>query len=307
MLDVSITSRNGKGEWGGRVLGVTFRGASGSVSATGDAVRSAFGLRSAWFRFTSVPAHPRDWSGDGAADVLVTAPSGALVLYPGTGTGGFGASRVIGSSWHRLDLMTQVGDWDGDGHQDLVARYPASGALWLYRGDGGGSFAGSAAIGNGWQIMDLLLGPGDWDGDGAADLLARRTNGTLWLYPGNGAGGFRPARQVGNGWSGMGLVTAAGDLTGDARPDLVARTSAGTLLVYPGTGTGGFGAPAQIGTGWSGIDALTGPGDWDGDGAADLLARTTTGALVLYRGDGAGAIAGSAVIGSGWSGLRIAG
>ena len=46
--------------------------------------------------------------------------------------------------------------------------------------------------------MTAILGPGDWDGDGSADVLARDTAGGLWLYPGNGTGGWgspAPHRQ----------------------------------------------------------------------------------------------------------------
>ena len=46
---VSVTSRSGQGEWGGRVLSVTVSGSAGSVSLTGDAFRRAIGLRSNWF------------------------------------------------------------------------------------------------------------------------------------------------------------------------------------------------------------------------------------------------------------------
>ena len=48
-LGVTVTSRSGQGEWGGRVLGITVQGSAGSVSLTGDAFRRAIGLRSNWF------------------------------------------------------------------------------------------------------------------------------------------------------------------------------------------------------------------------------------------------------------------
>jgi SpoIID/LytB domain protein len=46
---VTVTSRNGHGEWGGRVLTVTVAGTAGSVSVAGDTFRRAVGLRSNWF------------------------------------------------------------------------------------------------------------------------------------------------------------------------------------------------------------------------------------------------------------------
>jgi hypothetical protein len=55
-------------------------------------------------------------------------------------------------------------------------------------------------VGNGWQIFNAMVGTGDFNGDGTADVLARDGAGGLWLYPGNGRGGWLPRMLVGNGW-----------------------------------------------------------------------------------------------------------
>ena len=46
---ISILERHGNGEWGGWVKSVRVNGTAGAVTVTGDAFRSAFGLKSAWF------------------------------------------------------------------------------------------------------------------------------------------------------------------------------------------------------------------------------------------------------------------
>ena len=46
---ITVTSRSGEGDWGGRVLTMTVDGTAGSVAVTGDAFRRAVGLRSNWF------------------------------------------------------------------------------------------------------------------------------------------------------------------------------------------------------------------------------------------------------------------
>ncbi|MCU1392364.1 MAG: hypothetical protein JWM34_792 [Ilumatobacteraceae bacterium] len=46
---LTVLTRDGNGEWGGRVLTMTVDGSAGSVNVTGDAFRSKFGLKSAWF------------------------------------------------------------------------------------------------------------------------------------------------------------------------------------------------------------------------------------------------------------------
>lgn len=48
---LQVTSRNGYGEWGGRVTGLKLIGSSGSKTITGNDARWAFGLRSNWFTF----------------------------------------------------------------------------------------------------------------------------------------------------------------------------------------------------------------------------------------------------------------
>ena len=52
--------------------------------------------------------------------------------------------------------------------------------------------------------MDTLIRPGDFNGDGRDDVIARETaTGHLWLYPGTGSGlGARVG--IGKGWAGCG-------------------------------------------------------------------------------------------------------
>jgi hypothetical protein len=52
-----------------------------------------------------------------------------------------------------------VSDFNGDGFTDLVAR-DASGALWLYPGDGGGGFLGRVQLATGWGGFTAIVSPG---------------------------------------------------------------------------------------------------------------------------------------------------
>jgi hypothetical protein len=148
------------------------------------------------------------------------------------------------------------GDWDGDGHVDLLS-VEGGGDMWLYRGDGTGGFRpGRQLIGRGWAGY-RLAGAGDRDGDGAADLLAVESGGRMWLYRGAGDGTFMSGRQlIGTGWGGYTLA-GAGDRDGDGNADLLAVESGGRMWLYRGDGTGGFMSGRQlIGTGWGGYTLI---------------------------------------------------
>jgi hypothetical protein len=266
-------------------------------------------------RYTSCPAptvrravaFPRSWDGDGTPDVLATGADGTFWFHPGRTDGDIPAGTAIGAGWTARDLVTRVGDWNGDGEHDLVARDPSTEALWWYGGDGAGRFRQWAPIGAGWGVMRDLAGPGDWDGDGRVDLVAVETDtGILWLYPGRGDGGFLPRRAIGWGWQSRDLVTGVGDWDGDGDPDLLAREpSTGALWLYSGDGSGGFRSWRTVGWGWQVAADLAGPGDQDDDGGADLLARVSSGDVRLYRGDGSGGFGTMSVVAGGWQDVRL--
>ena len=60
------------------------------------------------------------------------------------------------------------------------------------------------SIGADPTAYDWVVGPGDVDGDGRADLIARDTAGSLWLVPGKDEG-FAPRRLIGSGFGGYRL------------------------------------------------------------------------------------------------------
>ena len=82
-----------------------------------------------------------------------------------------------------------------------------------------------------------MYAPGDWNGDGKADLMTTDAAGALMLYTGSGASTFSGSQQVGHGWFGFRIIPA-GNVNGVGAPDLLAIDSQGRLWLYPGTGGG---------------------------------------------------------------------
>jgi hypothetical protein len=251
-----------------------------------------------------------DFSGDGRGDVIARRPNGELLLYAGDGAGSFIAARKIGAGWHVLDRILSPGDFNGDGRADLIGRKP-NGELWLYPGTGTGGFNVKAyrRIGTGWQVLDRLLSPGDFNGDGRADLIGRKPNGELWLYPGTGTGGLNvnAYRRLGTGWQVYDRLLSAGDFNGDDNGDVMARKPNGELWLYAGDGQGRLVNGRRIGTGWHVLDRVLSAGDTSGEGKADVIGRKPNGELWLYPGTGSGGfdVSSYSRIGTGWQAFDI--
>jgi SpoIID/LytB domain protein len=55
LVRIEVISRDGNGDWGGRVTDMAFVGDAGTVNVDGDTVRSTLGLPSNWFTFAVAP------------------------------------------------------------------------------------------------------------------------------------------------------------------------------------------------------------------------------------------------------------
>ncbi len=245
-----------------------------------------------------------DFSSDGHPDVVGQRSDGTLWFYPGNGVGALGNGVQFASGWGGYDMVLAPGDFDGDGKADLIARDTA-GNLWLFPGTGNGNInQAGIQIGVGFDVFDTILAPGDFDGDGYPDLLARLPDGTLWLYSGTPSGGLTtPNGPFDSGWNAYDLMVAPGDFDEDGHPDVLARKPDGTIWLYRGNGRGGFiQGGTQIDSQWNQVVEISASGDFDGDGHADVMARKPDGTLWLFSGVGNGTFQqnGGTQIGNGW-------
>ncbi|MFD5424933.1 FG-GAP repeat domain-containing protein [Streptomyces sp. NPDC127084] len=235
------------------ILGVA-TGSNTIRTISGDATGLAYVHRADWTQTPEVLPFG-DLDGDRCNDVLVRLGSGEVRMYtpvcgglPSEGT----AYRKISSDW-KYDSVVSTGDLTGDGRPDLLARSSASGYLYLYPNNGNGAFASRVKVGSGWNTYKKLIGTGDLNGDGKADILALDKSGELWRYEGtgigNGVGTFERRALVFKDWGGSYTdVVGAGDLNGDGKADVVSRDTSGRAWLNAGKGTGGLANRTQIGS-----------------------------------------------------------
>ncbi|MFD1212700.1 FG-GAP-like repeat-containing protein [Arthrobacter sp. GCM10027362] len=251
-----------------------------------------------------------DLNGDGRGDLLSRRSDGTLWLYRGNGKGGFGTPAQLGSGWQIYNALIGAGDLDSDGRADLLARH-TDGSLWFYAGTGSGTYKARVRVGtSGWNQFDDVIGAGDLDSDGKADLLAKRPDGKVYLYPGLGTGRVGSRIQVASGWQAYQQLVAPRDFTGDGRADLLARKADGTLWLMRGTGKAAglgtlFGAPEKAGTSdWQKFNTVLGIWDNNSDRKNDVLGIYPDKTLRFYAGtqltDSSGMTAREYVSGTSW-------
>ncbi len=189
-------------------------------------------------------------------------------------------------------ISVAVGDFNGDGTNDLAVANLNSGNVTILLGDGNGGFTNALGSPVGAGIGPQSVAVGDFDGDDMSDLaVANFDSGNVTILLGDGSGGFSQPAGSPVGAGSFPYSVAVGDFNSDDKPDLaVANFSSGNVTILLGDGNGGFSQPAG-----SPVGAGVGPqsvavGDFDGDGRPDLAVAndTTLGTVTILLGDGSG-------------------
>ncbi|MET7738278.1 VCBS repeat-containing protein [Streptomyces sp. NPDC005402] len=240
-----------------------------------------------------------DLNGDGVGDLLARTFSGTLYRYTGKKGGTFNAkAKDSRTEWGSYNQIIGGGDWDGNGKTDLLAR-DFSGNLWLYPGNGSGTFATRQARSKGWGKATQFAGAGNNPHFGKYGIMARTSAGSVYSYAVTGTGTLTDKLLVGGAWPSSGTRLAyAASLRDSGLADLVVHSVSSGKLTNPA-----FYALADplIAAGSTTYNRIVGPGDITGDGKGDLLAVTGTGTLYLYAGTGSGmSVAGRVQLGTGW-------
>ena len=246
-----------------------------------------------------------DVTGSAAPD-LVGRRGGTLVLLANAGTFETATPLDTGMNLAKANLVLNVGDWDRDGHGDVIARSSVNGGLYLHLGDGSGRFGKAIRVGTSFSRVRLLAAVGDMTGDGLPDLMGQPAGGSMRIYPGAGRNGLRPS-YVAYGAIDATRQVGVGRWDGDGAPDSLLRRGS-TLRVYPGNGPGGLVNRARtLGIDLSPYDWVLGVGDANLDGHADVVVREkATGYLWLLPGSPTG-FAPRRFLGEGMGGFDLAG
>jgi hypothetical protein len=200
------------------------------------------------------------------------------------------SNLTVASATQVLD----VGDWNGDGHGDVVTRQAGGDVLVLHRGLGNGTFMPAVALSRGWSSISRLAAVGDVTGDRRPDLAGLTSKGQVRIYPSNGKVGL-----------------------------LAPRTAPDSLRTFNTIGSGAW-QPLTAGTRWTSSDGsfvpfvgttgndptrydwVIGPGDVDGDGRADLVTRDAAGSLWLIPG-ATKSLGARRLIGTGFGAYKLGG
>jgi len=262
----------------------------------------------------------------GASNIFsgtTTATSQTVNFIPCTGgTIYVQLSAEVGGSFQQASdysypCKSAIGDFNGDGFQDLLWQNNSTGQVNVnYYGGAGPQPQGSAVLNNGGDLAGwLLVGSADFDHNGVPDLVYQNTqSGQVNVNYYGGAGGTTfigwACLSCGidvTGWSVVGVA----DMNGDGDPDLIYQnqtTAQVNVDYYGGSGGATF-------TGWAclscGIDVtgwqVKAVADFDGNGTPDLVYQNTQSGQVnvdYYGGSGGATFTGWACLSCG---INVAG
>lgn len=120
-------------------------------NVSGGAMRQSLKIGVGW---KGMAINALNFNADAHADVIAQDPAGLLWLYPGTGTGGFGAKSRVGHGFHKTGLLAATG-FNGAGSKGLILRTSSS-TLTYYPLSASGAFLTPVRISDGFTNLRLL-------------------------------------------------------------------------------------------------------------------------------------------------------
>ncbi|MEL6698454.1 MAG: FG-GAP-like repeat-containing protein [Bacteroidota bacterium] len=237
---------------------------------------------------------PGDFNGDGRTDLALIYNINVYgfvsiqlsmihAIWLSNGNGTFTVQSPFGSGTYGAPLQFlykwDFADFNGDGLTDIVQYTSNSGlTVWMSKGDGTfelkPSFPnnGYNVSSNGYKFL-----PGDFNGDGMADLVHIVNNNYLRVWESKGDGTFSIRGlypNTGYALSANGYNFRVGDFNGDGKSDLVHFVNNNYLHVWYSRGNGTFNIRSPFpnsGYAMSANGYAFTTSDFTGDGKTDLL------------------------------------
>ena len=233
-----------------------------------------------------------DLNSDGELDLVTTDSSGAFDVLLGNGDGTFQPPLVTSTT--PGGFAGALGDFNGDGHLDMVIHYEQSGipsTFQVFFGNGDGTFQPPTTYGAGENLFPVSIALGDYNNDGIIDLAVVNNapaNPQIEIYLGTLCCGFLPPTSFDAGVTPIRVVAA--DFNGDGKLDLAVANLLGTgfastVSILLGNGDGTFQPSMDFPVGPTALRIRA--GDFTGDGRLDLAVVSATGLSILPgNGDG---------------------
>jgi len=228
-----------------------------------------------------------DFNGDGKLDLVMANPCDCEIstvsVLLGNGDGTFQTQTTYNVGPGALGVA--VGDFNGDGIQDLVTANLEGNNVSVLLGRGDGTFQSQVLYAAGVDPISVAVG--DFNGDGVPDLAVanlQASNVSVLLGIGDGTFQTQVTYAVGNNPS----YILAADFNKDGKLDLVVTNqNDATISVLLGNGNGTFLPQVTYATGNGPQDLAV--GDLNQDGNLDLLVTNdNSGTIGIFYGNGDG-------------------
>lgn len=255
-----------------------------------------------------------DFDENGTLDLAVVEfYSDRIEILMGDGEGSFTTRPYERYYSGRSPYSIALGDFDGNGHQDLAVSAFGDASIQTLRGLGNGTFS----PGYPWSQVNagerpIGIAAGDVNHDGRDDLaVANYYSDNVFVLISHGDFTFGlPVRQLHDGYS---TSLVMDDFNGDGRVDLVVPGPNNRLYFLPGNTDGMFGAEVEILMGVQTNPILIVSADFNRDGRRDLAMADGGGAspydpgeIRIMLGNGDGTFRAPQSIRSGWNPYGVA-
>jgi hypothetical protein len=215
-----------------------------------------------------------DFNGDGKPDLAVASSPGnsnagttvTVFLNEGDDTWSLGEATTIETGVGTTEpIQIAAGNFNGDGHLDIVATEYSNSEVAFLAGTGTGTFA--TPVTYSVPSAPTAIAIGDFNGDGNEDVAV--TEGSeVDVLNGSGTGTFSAGSQTSITGTGATAIATA-FLSGDTKPDLVVGSSDGTVSLLTNAGSSFSVTSTALAAG--GITGLA-TADFNLDGLQDVAA-----------------------------------